>query len=128
MPPPDISSVLTFFYHQFLVTPPLPTESCAGKTVAVTGANIGLGKESARHYVRLGTDKVILACRNIEAGREAKDDIEKSEGRAGVCEVWSLDMCDYSSLKMFVDRLKGLERLDIVLLNAGKDTNREPRV
>ena len=29
---------------------------------------------------------------------------------------------------MFVDRLKGLERLDIVLLNAGKDTNREPRV
>jgi len=120
MGPPNVSSVLNFFYSQFFVNPPLPTKSCAGKTVVVTGANVGLGKESARHYVRLGAEKVILACRNAAAGKEAKDDIEESEGRADVCEVWSLDMSDHSSLKEFVERSDGLERLDIVLLNAGK--------
>lgn len=35
-----------FLYSQFLVTPPRPEQDCTGKTIIVTGANVGLGKVS----------------------------------------------------------------------------------
>ncbi|KAI4250283.1 MAG: hypothetical protein L6R42_008780, partial [Xanthoria sp. 1 TBL-2021] len=46
---------------QLIYKPPPPTASFANKTIIVTGANTGLGKEAATHFVRLGAAKVILA-------------------------------------------------------------------
>lgn len=43
-----------FIYRQLFVTPPLPAGDCTGKTIIVTGANVGLGKEAARHFVEFG--------------------------------------------------------------------------
>ena len=48
---------------------------CKDATFIVTGANIGLGLETSRHLVRLGSKKVILAVRNIKAGEEGLRDI-----------------------------------------------------
>jgi retinol dehydrogenase-12 len=67
-----------FLYSQLFVTPAYPTTSCANQTITVTGANIGLGREAARHFARLGAAKVILAVRNTEAGEEAKNSIVTS--------------------------------------------------
>jgi retinol dehydrogenase-12 len=100
-------------------TLPYPTKSFAGQTVIVTGANIGLGFEASRHFVRLGAQKVILACRSVEKGEEARADIEKSTGRKGVCEVWAVDMGDWDSVKAFAKRVEGLDRVDVVCENAG---------
>ncbi|KAI4176062.1 MAG: hypothetical protein LQ343_001345 [Gyalolechia ehrenbergii] len=83
------------------------------------GANVGLGFEAARHYVRLGAAKVILAVRTLEKGEAAKKAIEDSEKRQGVVEVWHLDLQSYDSVKEFAHRVKGLPRLDIMLENAG---------
>ena len=117
---PDFSQFRTFLWSQLLFTPPSPTQSCAGKVVCITGANVGLGKETARHFVRLGAAKVILGCRNAVAGEQAKKDIEDSvQGTRGVVEVWKVDMLEYASVKEFARRLDGLERLDVVILNAG---------
>jgi NAD(P)-dependent dehydrogenase (short-subunit alcohol dehydrogenase family) len=109
-----------FLYSQLFVTPPTPTASFAGQTIVVTGSNVGLGKEAARHFAQLGASKVILAVRNSKAGEEAKKDIEASTSCGpDVLEVWYLDLTSYESCKSFADRASKLPRLDVVLENAG---------
>ncbi len=58
---------------------------------------MGLGKEAARHFVGLNAQIVILACRSVEKGEAAKKDIESTTKRAGVVEVWQLDLGSYNS-------------------------------
>lgn len=121
---PNWPTVLASFFHsQFFVTPEYPTQSCVGKTVCVTGANVGLGKEAARHFVRLGAERVILACRSTEKGEAAKNEIESSEKSSGVVEVWQLDLSSYESVQQFAKKIDGLKRLDIMLENAGTYIN-----
>lgn len=115
---------LRFLYHQWFDTPKYPGESFEGKTVIVTGANIGLGFEAAKHYVRLGGEKVILACRSVEKGEKARAEIEASEKSKGVVEVWQLDLANYASVKAFAERAKKLKRLDVLLENAGVSTSK----
>lgn len=107
-----------FYYSQLFVTPELPTKSFSGQTVIVTGSNVGLGFEAARHFARLNASKVILAVRNLPAGEKAKESIESSTNRPGVCEVWKLDLASYDSVKVFAARASQLPRLDIVVENA----------
>jgi NAD(P)-dependent dehydrogenase (short-subunit alcohol dehydrogenase family) len=109
-----------FLYSQFLVSLPQPTASFAGKTVIVTGSNIGLGKEAARHFTRLGAETVVLAVRSLEKGEAAKQDIETSTGRQGVLRVMQLDMASYKSVLSFAETVASeLPRVDVALLNAG---------
>ncbi|KAJ8119055.1 hypothetical protein OPT61_g110 [Boeremia exigua] len=109
-----------FIYSQFFASLPSPTYDYTGKTVIVTGSNVGLGKEAARHFVRLGASTVILAVRSIEKGEGAKRDIESSTRKQGVVQVWQLDMSSYQSVLDFSAKAsKELDRIDVALLNAG---------
>lgn len=95
-------------------------EKCAGKTYIVTGANVGLGLEAAKHLVAVGAAKVIMAVRNVTAGETAKADIEAATGTSGVAEVWKLDLASYDSVKAFAKRVvTELERIDALIENAG---------
>ena len=111
-----------FLYSQFFITPEKPSTDCTGRTIIVTGANTGLGKEAATHYVRLNAGKVIIACRSLEKGEAAKRDIEDQTGRKGVIEVWKLDLSSYESVKEFAEQAKSLKRLDSLVENAGINT------
>ncbi|KAF2089161.1 NAD(P)-binding protein [Saccharata proteae CBS 121410] len=113
------SIILGFIYRQLFVTPPEPKEDYTGQTVIVTGANVGLGLETARTITRLGAAKVIITSRSSEKGEAAKEDIEKTTGRTGIVDVWSLDLCSYDSVKAFAARAATLPRLDAVIENAG---------
>lgn len=113
-------SIVGILLAQLFTSVPKPKGSYVGKTAIVTGSNIGLGLEAARHFTRLGAAKVILAVRSTNKGEEAKKDIEKTTGVKNVVEVWQLDMSSYQSVLDFAARAeKELERLDIALLNAG---------
>lgn len=79
-------------YQQFFVTPAYPTTDCTGRTIIVTGANTGLGKEAVRHLVQLNAERVILTSRVASKGEAAAKDIEQTTGRKGVVEVWDLDL------------------------------------
>jgi retinol dehydrogenase-12 len=115
----SLSYFIGFLYGQWTVTPPMPTERYDGQTVIVTGANVGLGLEAARHIVNLGAAKVILAVRSIDKGEAAKKDIEATSGKRGVVEVWQLDLSSYASVEEFAAKASKLDRLDVLLENAG---------
>ncbi|KAF9735861.1 hypothetical protein PMIN06_010896 [Paraphaeosphaeria minitans] len=113
-------NLFQFVYGQLFTQLSKPTASFEGKTVIVTGSNVGLGKEAARHITCNNASTVILAVRSLEKGEEAKKDIEASTGKKGVVKVWQLDMSSYQSVLDFVARAsKELQRLDIAILNAG---------
>ena len=122
---PGLEYIPHFLHSQWLVKPGYPSRSFAGQTVIVTGSNQGLGLEAARHIVRLGAEKVILAVRSIDKGNAAKREIEQSTGRPGVVQVWSLDLQSYDGVKKFAARTtQELTRLDVLLENAGISTSK----
>ena len=107
-------------YSQLFVTPMHPTHDFSGQTVIVTGSNVGLGLEAARHFARLNCAKLILAVRTIPKGERAKESILSSTKRKSDCiEVWPLDLSSSASVKAFAKRAEGLERIDILVENAG---------
>lgn len=94
--------------------------SFKGRNVIVTGANIGLGYETALKFVQLGANRVILAVRTISKGEEAKAKIDAQTNRKNVAEVWQLDMLSYDSITAFANRAsREVDHLDVVCLNAG---------
>lgn len=94
-------------------------ELCAGRTYIVTGANVGLGLEAARHLVGVGAAKVVMAVRNVEAGESAKQGIEDSTGIKGVAEVWQLDLASYDSVRSFASKAaESLGRIEAIIENA----------
>ncbi|KAL5117317.1 hypothetical protein ACEQ8H_004762 [Pleosporales sp. CAS-2024a] len=113
--------ILGLLWSQLFYTPKCPPkDSFLDKVVIVTGANTGLGLEATRHFVRAGASKVILACRTLGKGEMAKKDVEKTEGRTGVLEVWQLDMSEYASVQSFAHKCQQeLPRIDAVVQNAG---------
>lgn len=110
-----------FLYSQLLKGLPYPTESYTGKTVIITGSNVGLGKEAARHFARLGASILILAVRDLDRGYAAKYDIEATTHCGeNVIQVWRIDMASYASVQNFAARVNtDLDRVDIFIANAG---------
>ncbi|KAI1291720.1 Retinol dehydrogenase 14 [Halotydeus destructor] len=90
-----------------------------GKVAIVTGANTGIGLETARDLVRRGA-RVVLACRSVERATEAAKDIVASGGNAGAIRVMQVDIASLKSVRAFCHQFVTTEqRLDILVLNAG---------
>jgi retinol dehydrogenase-12 len=114
------SVFFSFIHSQYFATIPQPKTSWTSKTVIVTGSNTGLGLEAARHFVRLGAAKVIIAVRSAQKGETAKKDIIASEGCSPTTiEVWSLDLQSFDSVRAFAKQCETLDRIDAVVENAG---------
>ncbi|KAL6717344.1 hypothetical protein ACLMJK_005259 [Lecanora helva] len=119
---PSPGEIYGFLYGQLAQTPPKPIKSFAGRTVIVTGGNSGLGLEAAKQIVHLNVSHLILGCRNVIKGEEAKRSIQSScrPSKEPLIEVWPIDMAKYDSVLTFGQRARTkLPRLDALILNAG---------
>ena len=98
----------------------------SGHTALVTGANSGLGYETALALAISGAH-VVLACRDEKRGSEAVDRIRRTAPAADV-ELTTLDLADQSSIREFASRFNASRgRLDILVNNTGSHGYPPPR-
>jgi NAD(P)-dependent dehydrogenase (short-subunit alcohol dehydrogenase family) len=86
-----------------------------GRNSVVTGANSGIGWHTARELAARG-GRVVLACRDVERGKQAADRIRAADPDAEV-EVCDLDLADMSSIRAFGEAWEG--PLNLLVNNAG---------
>lgn len=89
-----------------------------GKTAIVTGANTGIGFETALDFYKKGA-KVYVACRNEEKAQEAIEKIQ-AQCDGGELVFGHLNLASLQSVKEFADKVIDDEsRLDLLVNNAG---------
>ena len=90
----------------------------SGRVAIVTGANSGIGFETARVLAEKGAT-VIMACRNLDKANPKADEIRAAHPDAKV-EVMALDLSDLDSVRAFADAFRAkYPRLDLLINNAG---------
>ena len=90
----------------------------AGRTAIVTGANTGIGFETARMLAQKGAE-VIVACRDAQKGKAAVERITtlQASGRVSFAQ---LDLSDLESVAAFAQWFQASHsRLDLLINNAG---------
>jgi NAD(P)-dependent dehydrogenase (short-subunit alcohol dehydrogenase family) len=90
----------------------------SGRIAIVTGANSGLGYDTAAVLAGKGAH-VVLAVRNLDKGNEAVDRIKKASPNAVVA-LQELDLTSLDSVRKAADELRAAHpRIDLLINNAG---------
>src|SRR6476661_1237737 len=89
-----------------------------GRTAVITGANTGLGYETASALAAKGAH-VVLAVRNLEKGKAAADLITRVTPGASVA-IQELDLTSLDSIRAAADQLRADHAsIDLLINNAG---------
>jgi NAD(P)-dependent dehydrogenase (short-subunit alcohol dehydrogenase family) len=94
------------------------------KTLLITGANAGIGKEVARQTaMREGVERVYLACRNDARARAAKQELEQQTGKR-IFKIILMDVSDVGNVRSALNGLQ--EPIDALVMNAGGAGGKTP--
>jgi NAD(P)-dependent dehydrogenase (short-subunit alcohol dehydrogenase family) len=89
-----------------------------GRTAVITGANTGLGYETAAALAAKGAN-VVLAVRNLDKGKDAARLVAQRHPGASVA-VQELDLTSLDSIRAAADELRSNhESIDLLINNAG---------
>lgn len=89
-----------------------------GRVAVITGANSGLGLETARELAGKGA-AVTLAVRSLDKGKAAVDDIHRDHPGAEL-DLLQLDLASLDSIRTAADQLRQrLDHIDLLINNAG---------
>jgi len=87
------------------------------RSVLVTGASAGIGKEVARQLAgNSDIETIYLACRNEQKALTAKQELERKTGRA-IFKILVMDVSKIASVLAALNRLK--DPIDAIVMNAG---------
>ncbi|XP_054710865.1 retinol dehydrogenase 13-like [Uloborus diversus] len=115
---PVILLILLKVYLKMMAGVCKSDKSMEGKVVIITGANSGIGFQTALELAKRKA-KVIMACRSVERAQKAAEKIIKSSGNRNVI-VQQLDLSSLKSVREFASRIVSSEqRLDVLINNAG---------
>ncbi len=90
----------------------------SGKTVVITGANQGIGKETARTLGRLGA-KIVMVCRSRPKAEAARDELLAENPALGV-DLHFADLAVMEDVRRVARELsESHERIDVLINNAG---------
>jgi NAD(P)-dependent dehydrogenase (short-subunit alcohol dehydrogenase family) len=95
----------------------------AGKLAIVTGANTGVGKQTALRLMKQGAH-VILACRSESRAQAAIEDLRREVAHSGgSVEFGHLDLASLASVRRFAAEVRTKHHcLDILVNNGGLNT------
>ena len=94
------------------------TGNMSGKTCVVTGANSGIGKETALGLAQMGAH-VVMVCRNADKGKAALEDVRRESGNSQV-DLLIADMSSQASVRAVAKQIHDkYPRLDVLINNAG---------
>ncbi|XP_055529807.1 retinol dehydrogenase 14 isoform X1 [Wyeomyia smithii] len=89
-----------------------------GKTIIITGANSGIGKETARDLAKRGA-RIILACRNMDTAKQAREEIISEYPSANLI-LKHIDLSSLTSVRQFAQDIIATEAvIDVLIHNAG---------
>ncbi|QFU75770.1 SDR family NAD(P)-dependent oxidoreductase [Halioglobus maricola] len=91
--------------------------SMTGNTVLVTGANTGLGFETAKVLAGRGAE-VLVACRSEAKAEAAMEQIRQAHSSA-LLKYIPLDLGSLSSVREAAEQINAMPRLDLLINNAG---------
>jgi len=88
------------------------------KTVIITGANSGIGKETALAVAKMGW-KVVMVCRNPAKGEAARQEIIQYSGNQNI-DILIADLSSLESIKHLSEELTSrYDHIDVLINNAG---------
>lgn len=88
-----------------------------GRTVVITGANSGIGLETAVALAAAGA-RVVMGCRDPGRADAAVAEVRERTG-SELVEQRHLDLADLTSVEAFAAGLSDLDRVDVLVNNAG---------
>ena len=97
---------------------------CTSRRVVVTGANSGIGRAATRVLAARGAT-VVMACRSVDRGETAAEEIATEIDREGTStpgtlDVRECDLADLDSVRAFADGVReDYDALDVLANNAG---------
>lgn len=90
----------------------------AGKTIVITGATAGIGKETARRLAKMGAN-IVFAARNREKTQRTIAEIRADmKSDAAALEFRHLDLADLESVREFASTFGEGASVDVLINNA----------